>query len=505
MDNIGRQSTIHDIEQHAGVTGSSPSPRADKCIPDAETTDAASPSSAATALGQAESEKNASARLSRARREARRITLHFTPSWFSVNMGTGITAILLHQLPYQFNGLGIISNVIFGLDVVLFLLFVAISVARYTIWPTMGPTMLFHPTQSLFLGTFAMGFATIVNMCAISVAPAWGSRFAIFTWTLWWMDAVVSVVICIGVPFLQFTRHDQSLDKISGVWFLPVVSTIVAAASGGIVADILPPAHARLTLEVSWILWGTGFPLAILLMALYYARLAIYKIPPAALIVSAFLPLGPCGQGAFGLLQISSTLNSITARSGQALIAGQTAQEAQTFADVIFAATIPIALVIWGLGLVWLALAVGFLLDLAAVQSLTFNLGWWGFTFPLGVFCTATTQLGKELNSDAFKILGTVLSLTEVALWLYIATRTAIGALSGKLFFSPCLAEQGGEPPVFVAPARKYVYEPRQTSPFTATSRRAARFAKSVSPRRTSRGRPIHIAASAQDNSRVQI
>lgn len=36
------------------------------------------------------------------RNELRRITLHFTPSWFSVNMGTGITSILLHELPYQF-------------------------------------------------------------------------------------------------------------------------------------------------------------------------------------------------------------------------------------------------------------------------------------------------------------------------------------------------------------------------------------------------------------------
>lgn len=489
----GIEHRLDDVEQQAGLTGTSldsatsigptQAPVAEK--------GAESLSSGATVAANSHDATSIS-RFDRAKREARRITLHFTPSWFSVNMGTGISAILLHQLPYQFNGLGIISNVIFGLNVVLFLLFVAVSVARYTIWPTMGPTMLFHPSQSLFLGTFAMGFATIVNMCALSVAPAWGPKFAIFTWVLWWIDAVFSIIICIGVPFLQFTRHDQSLDKVSGVWFLPVVSTIVAAASGGIVAETLPPAHARLTLEVSWILWGTGFPLAVLLMALYYARLAIYKIPPAALIVSAFLPLGPCGQGAFGILKISDTLRSVTTKTGQALIAGQTVQEAQTFADVIYAATIPIALVIWGLGLVWLALAVGFLLDLAAVQSLTFNLGWWGFTFPLGVFCTATTQLGKELNSDAFKILGTVLSLTEVALWLYIASRTAIGALSGKLFFSPCLAEQGGEPPVFVAPARKYVYEPRKVSPSGTARTRAASVAKSISPRRTSRGRSKH-------------
>jgi hypothetical protein len=31
----------------------------------------------------------------------RHIIRNFTPSWFSVNMGTGITSILLHNLPYN--------------------------------------------------------------------------------------------------------------------------------------------------------------------------------------------------------------------------------------------------------------------------------------------------------------------------------------------------------------------------------------------------------------------
>lgn len=213
--------------------------------------------------------------------ETRRVILNFTPSWFSVNMGTGIVSILLHELPYQFRGLGIISNVIFGFNVLLFLLFLLISAARYIIWPQMFPTMLFHPTQSLFLGTFSMGFTTIVNMCALSAAPAWGSGVATFTWVLWWINSVIAVFVCIGLPFLQFTRHQHAIDKITGVWFLPVVSTVVTGASGGIVAAILPPHHARLTLIVSWIQLGTGLGLAILLMALYYLRLVSCQVERA--------------------------------------------------------------------------------------------------------------------------------------------------------------------------------------------------------------------------------
>jgi C4-dicarboxylate transporter/malic acid transport protein len=431
------------------------------------------------------------------KRRARHITLNFTPSWFSVNMGTGITAELLHQLPYQFPGLGIIANVIFGINVVLFIVFLAISIARYTIWPTMGPTMLFHPSQSLFLGTFPMALSTIVAMCALSCVPAWGSGFATFTWILWWIDVVLALAICVGIPFVQFTRHDQSFKNILGIWFLPVVTTIVVAATGAIVADTLPPEHARLTLIVCWVLWGTGFPLAILLMALYYGRLAIYKIPPAALIVSAFLPLGPCGQGAFGLMKISETLKHITDGTGQALITGTSIQEAQIFSQAIYAVSIPVALVIWGLGLVWLIFAVAFLIDLALVQRLHFSLGFWGFTFPLGTFCAAAVQFGNELNSKTFRIIGTVLSLIETALWLYISTQTLLGAVSGKLFNAPCLAEAGGEPPKVVPSARKYEYEPRTASRSPngtgvngrSVSRSLSRFARSVSPAPFTRGR----------------
>jgi len=294
----------------------------------------------------------------------------------------------------------------------------------------MLPTMLYHPSQALFLGTFAMGFATIVNMCALSAAPAWGPNFAIFTWVLWWIDSVISVVICIGLPFLQFTRHTQSMDQITGIWLLPVVSPIVSAASGGIVAQILLPHHARLTIIVSYIQWGMGFGLAFMIMTLYYARLAIYKIPPATVIVSAFLPLGPCGQGAFGILQLSSSLYDLSKKGEGGL---STQADAVMMATAIYGVSIPIALILWGLGFVWLILAISSLFDLWLVSELSFNLGWWGFTFPLGVFCTATTQFGKELDSTGFKILGTVFSVMEILLWLFIASMTFIEVVRGKM------------------------------------------------------------------------
>ncbi|KAN0065569.1 Plasma membrane sulfite pump involved in sulfite metabolism [Thecaphora frezii] len=428
----------------------------------------------------------------RFKRELRRRILHTTPSWFAVTMGTGITSILLHQLPYQFPGLDIVANAIFALNVVLFALILALSVARYVIWPSMFWTMLYHPTQSLFLGTFPMGFTTIINMIVYSLVPAWGDAWITVAHVLWWLDSALALLVAIGLPFIQFTRHTQSLDNISGVWFLPIVTTVVAAATGATLASVLPDAaQARAVVVTSYILWGTGVPLSLMLMTLYYARLAIYKIPPAAMVVSAFLPLGPCGQGAFGLLQLANDVVALTHRTrrtalGGGLVDGGGQDEAYEVAKLIAYAiqgvSVPVALVLWGLGLVWLVLAVVTIADMTAASLVPFNMGWWGYTFPLGTFATATTQLGRMMQSRSLLILGTLFSAIVALLWLGLICVTGWKAFTGTMFYSPCLADQGGEPLSVVQAARKYAYQPRP-SVSQSRSRSRPRFFASVSYR----------------------
>lgn len=92
------------------------------------------------------------ARQCRNRRGWRRIVINFTPSWFAVNMGTGIVSILLHNLPYNGDWLYWISVVIFSLNIVLFVIFTVISFLRYTLFRGLWSSMLRHPVQSLFLG-----------------------------------------------------------------------------------------------------------------------------------------------------------------------------------------------------------------------------------------------------------------------------------------------------------------------------------------------------------------
>src|SRR5205809_3945640 len=74
--------------------------------------------------------------------------------------------------------------------------------------------------------------------------------------------------------------------------------------------------------------------------------------------------------------------------------------------DVLYIFGFITALIMWGFGLVWIFFA------LASISRgrFPFNIGWWGFTFPIGVFAASTILLGKEMPSKGFTILGVVSS-----------------------------------------------------------------------------------------------
>ncbi|WFD30553.1 hypothetical protein MSPP1_001574 [Malassezia sp. CBS 17886] len=349
-------------------------------------------------------------------------------------MGTGISSILLYELPYQFRGLDIIAEVIFALNVFLFLLFTCISIARYTIWPQLIILMLHHSSQSMFIGTFSMALTTIVDMCAYALAGPWGPRMVTFTWVLWWINAAIAFIICSAISVVQFTRNTHSHGSITGLWLLTVITTVVVASAGGIVADTLGnPSHARLTVIVSYVLWGCGFPLAMIILVMFYSRLSIYKVPSERLIVTILLPLGPLGQGLFGLLQFSAVVTKLSKESGAAFGGPYTPEDARVIALGLHAVTVPIVLVMWGLAFVWFTMSCMILLDMWSVSELAFNMGWWGFTFPIGVFAAGTCLLGKQLDSHAFKIIGTIFSVFEVILWLAMSVMTLKGAINGSV------------------------------------------------------------------------
>ena len=360
------------------------------------------------------------------------VVRNFTPSWFSVNMGTGIVANLLHIAPHKFNGMERIANAFFFLNCFLFVLFTLISLARYCCYPRVMRLMLHHPSQSMFVGTFPMGLSTIVSSLVLMAVPAVGTWAKDLAWTLWWINVVLALATCMAIPFIMFHNEGFAMEQMTAAWLLPVVPAVVVGATGGVMATVLAPENALITIIASYALWGMGMGLSVLIIALYMQRLMAYKLPAAEVIVSSFLPLGPLGQGSYGIVQLSSV--------GLKVFPVVNFIGDDTSARVIHDLSVIFGLIIWGFGVWWLmhgVLAVGLR---CAQGHLSFNMGFWGFVFPLGVFASATVALGRALPSAFFGYLAMVLIVMVVVLWLLVAYGTLHGALTGSALSAPCLS-----------------------------------------------------------------
>ncbi|PIG84386.1 C4-dicarboxylate transporter/malic acid transport protein [Aspergillus arachidicola] len=200
-----------------------------------------------------------------------------------------------------------------------------------------------------------MSFATIVNMFCFVCIPAWGEWSKNFAWGMWIFDAVLSVITALSLPFLLMAHAGETqLSSMTAVWLLPI--------------------HALWTVIVSYALWGIGLPLAMMVMVIYLQRLNLHRIPPKAVIVTVFLPPGPLSQGSFGILELGKAARTIFPQA-------HTLQPSS--GDVFYTVGFLVALILWAFALVWLFFA---LASIVRCKSFPFNIGWWGFTFPLGVF-----------------------------------------------------------------------------------------------------------------------
>ena len=99
-------------------------------------------------------------------------------------------------------------------------------------------------------------------------------------------------------------------------------------------------------------------------------------------------------------------------------------------------------LALWGFGLWWLLLAILITIRYFR-QGNPFKLGWWGYTFPLGVFAIATLKLGTVLQLSFFAFVGAGLVATLIIMWCVVALKTLHGGWKGQLFVSPCIASIG--------------------------------------------------------------
>jgi len=361
----------------------------------------------------------------------REIVRQFTPNWFTVTMGTGVVALAINQFPLQLPGLHAAAGVLWLVNIGLFVLCTGLYGGRWIFFTADAMPIWAHPVMPMFLGAIPMGLATIINGFLVFGLPHIGPVAVRIATVLWWADAAMAAGVGLLVPYLMFTRQQHSIETMTAVWLLPVVPAEVAAASGGLlVTHLTNPAMAAHLLFGCYLLWAFSVPLALGILVILFLRLVLHKLPKRDMAVSSCLALGPLGTGALGLLVLGRAAPAVLGAVGM----GNTGAVAQGIGVIG-------GLIIWGYGAWWLVMSAAITLSYVR-DGLPFNLGWWGFTFPLGVYTLATLALGAQTGMTVFSALGGAMTVALVGFWVMVAVRTMSGGYRGNLFHSPCLADR---------------------------------------------------------------
>ncbi len=352
----------------------------------------------------------------------------FTPNWFTVSMGTGVVALIVSEFPMLKAFTWQLGTGLWYFNILLFVLFTVLYGLRWAFYPHEAKQIFQHPSMSLFLGTIPMALATILNGFLKYGQPIYGDIAVQIAQTLWYADIVLALLVAWAVPFAMYRHQEHALQQMTAVWLLPIVACEVAASSGGLLLGHLPAdTHAVAILLGSYVLWGVSVLPAFAILTILMLRLVLHKLPEKELAVSSWLALGPIGTAALALLVLGHQAPTLMASLGLAQL-GQLFQQAGILASLI----------LLGFGLWWLGIAVLTTLH-HAKQDLPFNLGWWGLTFPLGVYTLAILTLAQQLNLAFLYAVGYAFAAILMLLWSLVATKTAHGFYQGHLFFSPCL------------------------------------------------------------------
>ena len=356
------------------------------------------------------------------------IIRQFTPNWFTVSMGTGVVALIVSEFPMIKALTWQLGTGLWYFNILLFVLFSVLYGLRWAFYPHEAKQIFQHPSMSLFLGTIPMALATILNGFLKYGQPIYGDTAVQIAQTLWYADVVLALLVAWAVPFAMYRHQEHALQQMTAVWLLPIVACEVAASSGGLLlGHLAADTHAVAILLGSYVLWGVSVLPAFAILTILMLRLVLHKLPEKELAVSSWLALGPIGTAALALLVLGHQAPTLMASLGLAQL-GQLFQQAGILASLI----------LLGFGLWWLGIAVLTTLH-HAKQDLPFNLGWWGLTFPLGVYTLAILTLAQQLNLAFLYAVGYAFAAILMLLWSLVATKTAHGFYQGHLFFSPCL------------------------------------------------------------------
>ncbi|KAJ5488785.1 hypothetical protein N7539_003675 [Penicillium diatomitis] len=365
-----------------------------------------------------------------------RAVWNFSSQWFLVPQGTGVIAVILHQLDYQFRGLEIISVIIWIYTIVLLAVGLLLYLLRICLFPRhVAHEIRANMSEIACLSSISITFTTIIQMTALVLVKYWGPAWGIVAYVLWWITTSMAVIAVMVIPYVFVKVQSPGIKSVTPVILLPLISALTSAAGGGVVCryGALSDRLQVPILVVSYLEVGLGLALAMAFNDVFVTRLFDRSFPSLEKIYQDMILCGPFGQGSFAL----QILGYVVAHGRFAEYNSGTFLTAEAAKPVAFASQF-LGLLVWGYGTFWFIFACisivhTFLSQPGGIRKSHFTLSAWALVFPIGVYTNAAVQLGSIMDSTAFKVSSTMLTILLLIVWIVNHIFTIKNLFGGKL------------------------------------------------------------------------
>lgn len=322
---------------------------------------------------------------------ARPVLERMNPAWFSIVMATGIVAIAagLQDVEAVSTVLLVVAAVCYGLLVVLF----AARAVLY--WPAVRDDLGNHLRGSGFFtivaGTSVLGAAFLVVAEQLGTAKV-----------LWLVALGLWAVLVYAVPVAQILREPKPeiTSGITGTWLLWVVATQGVSLLGTQVAGQFGRGAPTVVL-LCLCLWLLGIVMYIWVTTLILERLFFGRLDPQALSPTYWITMGAA---------------AISTLAGSILVLN--AGKYELTADLVpFLKGMTI--LVWATATWWIPwlLIMGVWRYAVRRYSVSFEPGWWGMVFPLGMYSTATYRLSQAIEHNGLADLSGVMFWIALGAW----------------------------------------------------------------------------------------
>ncbi|MDP9825873.1 TDT family transporter [Kineosporia succinea] len=352
------------------------------------------------------------------------LTASLAPNWFAAVMGTGIVATAATALS---PGRGL-HELAVGAWLTATATLVVLAVGTLTQWVrhrAIARSHLRHPVVAHFYGAPPMAVLTVGAGALLVGGDLIGERAALVAAsTLWTLGTAMGLVSAVLVPYRHITGGLGRADAAFGGWLMSVVPPMVSATTGAALLPHLPAGQPRLTLLLAlYGLFGVSLIASVVIITQIWARLLHHGLPPAKMVPTLWIVLGPLGQSVTAAVALGRQADSAIA---------------DPYATALRAFGVVYGVPVLGFALLWAVLAFALTLHTARTPAgLPFAPTWWAFTFPVGTCATGAAGLAGATGALVLEWLAVALFTGLLTGWIVAATGSLNAARVARRPVSP--------------------------------------------------------------------